>query len=92
MSAQQLSTINSIGFWDDGCWYWNLKWNRCMRNNDTDHLHSMLNFINRIDLHSYKEERKIQTLNGKGHYTIKLCSIISDRLIYPGLNTYNAII
>lgn len=55
MSAEQLSTINSIEFWDDGCWYWNLKWNQCIRNKNTNQLHSMMNNINDIDLHKHKK-------------------------------------
>jgi len=53
ISAQQLSDINSIRFWDNGCWHWNLIWNRCFKNNRNDHLHSMMNAINLIDLHIY---------------------------------------
>jgi hypothetical protein len=52
MSAQQLNTINRIGFGDDGCGYWNLKWNQCIRNNNTNHLHS-----NDIDLHKHKKKK-----------------------------------
>lgn len=39
-----------------------------------------------------KKGRKIQALDGKGHYIVKLCFIILDILIYLGLKTYNTII
>ena len=51
----------------------------------------MMNAINLIDLHNYKENRNFWSINGKGHYTVKLCSTILDRLIYPGLKIYNVV-
>ena len=52
----------------------------------------MMNTINLINIHIYKEDRKIWSLDGKGHYVVKLCSTICDRIIYPGLKAYNAVI
>jgi hypothetical protein len=67
MSCQQFNS--TIGFWDNDCWYWNLIWNWCFRNKENDHLQSMINAINLIDLHNYKENRNFWSINGKGHYT-----------------------
>jgi hypothetical protein len=50
--------------------------NQCFRNNENDHLQSMMNAINLINLHIYKEDRKIWSLDGKGYYVVKLCSTI----------------
>jgi len=46
--------------------------------------------INLMNLHRYKEnKKKICSLDGKGHDTIKLCYVILHRLIYLDLKTYN---
>lgn len=77
--------VNSVRFYDAGCWRWNLQWNWNIKSIDIGQLDSLMEVINHIHMYKHKEDKKVWTLDSKISYTIKSCMLYSGLLLYSSL-------
>ena len=72
-SARPLATIESMGFWDNGCWCWNPSWSRPLRPREEGQWASLLDDLHQSFFFENQEDRNIWIPHKSGSFSVKSC-------------------